>query len=1060
MPRLVHPPTTLRNRNRITNKYRLKIIHGNIDTDPFIPDEDDEKSRSNLAVAGVDQEDANEHHLQAVLNEAAQRNYSTQRTTRGANDKKTAPPAAYIPTPDSTGIVDNYEQLYPSNTWKDPSTYVCTSTTVEEAISNALAHDCTYYMDERDKEWLDKNNEEARGEGTSAQGAMSASGVRASARSAKAKGKEPESSSPVAVNEDEFELVMGLFEKVTHEKTEHLHLVSTFAGAKDVAHPERQSLGGMPFPPFSDYNDTFAAPLVPTDFAAFAVPSWIPPPSTLVRIARAIYPHWKERRLEREGHRIIPILNGDENDVLNESYICFRRREIKAVRKTRASTLTSSDKLLRLQGEFSYPLDLATAVLARENLKQECARQSQILWEKRLAVADLKRKFPTLGDQSDADLLLEKERPAKKPEPSASASRLPGLKIRTPNDPNATPRIEPVMRPQARAAMIQSKIDIELTRQRDHHWEDGINNSYQPPAVAYTSRLFKYVPPPSTPSWPGSSAPSEDEPMVPVLRAVRVRVGRGGRIMLDRRRPSPASDISIVKSSRSALFGSPPDEDEDMDIEDVARLKERWRFDADDCPAVGPDGADEQDRVLTDEYDPKYLRHSMCLLSENDHQGLLTDTMLHFPTEGSREVTKVPGFKLGMQYLMTRRDATGAPRQFPPGMQQPMISQQQPSPAPPTSVVAGTPISTQIKKMQPAAGQHMRISSNGGMRPPGIPVVASMQNHVSPTHTSPPRASPPHPPSQQHSPVLNGTNGQVRGAMTMPHVDQSNAESAHAVQVTNGIIPSHQPQDPVNLLQPPENNMANGVRANSPARPKSQNQHVNGTLPNGYQLGATMNGMNSYAASALAQAPSYLPQTSSGLSLQQMANIKSAFAANQSNSPPNQDMQGMQSNGNRQMPASYMHVPNGANFNMPLAGGTNINLKLPPARQMNWSSPMRPNSVVNGMDSAAMNGAMNGALNGALNGAMNGSMSPSPNHRHAVPVPVRTPSANGSRNGMRAMNGQLNAHSMSPHLQHSPSPMPSISQSQSPPRPPMTPMQMGSPSMQHQQPVGGFQNVY
>jgi hypothetical protein len=33
--------------------------------------------------------------------------------------------------------------------------------------------------------------------------------------------------------------------------------------------------------------------------------------------------------------------------------------------------------------------------------------------------------------------------------------------------------------------------------------------------------------------------------------------------------------------------------------------------------------------------------------------------------------------------------------------------------------------------------------------------------------------------------------------------------------------------------------------------------------------------------------------------------------------------------------------------------------------------------------------------------------------------------------------------------------MPSMSQS--PPRPPMTPMQMGSPSMQQQQP---FQNVY
>ncbi|KAJ7623472.1 enhancer of polycomb-like-domain-containing protein [Roridomyces roridus] len=985
MPRLVHPPTTLRNRNRITNKYRLKIIHGNIDTDPFIPDEDDEKSRSNLAVAGVDQEDANEHHLQAVLSEAAQRNFATQRPTRGANDKKTAPPAAYIPTPDSTGIVDNYEQLYPATKWKDPVTYVCSSATVEEAISNALAHECTYYMDERDKEWLDKNNEEARGEGTSVQGAMSS--ARTSARSAKAKGKEPESSSPVAVTEDELELVMGLFEKVTHEKTEHLHL----------------SLEGMDFPPFSDYQDTFAAPLVPTDFAAFAVPSWIPHPPALTRIARAVYPHWKERRLEREGHRIIPILNGDENDLLNESYICFRRREIKAVRKTRASQVTSSDKLVRLQNELSYPLELATAVLQRENLKQECARQSQNVWEKRMAV------FPSLGDKADDELLLDKERPAKKPDiaSSSSSSRITGLKIRTPNDPSIiAPRVEPVMRPQARAAMIQSKIDIELTRQRDHHWEDGINNAYQAPAIPHTSRLFKYVPPATAPPWPSPSPPpSDDEPMPPVPRAVRVRVGRGGRILLDRRRPNVDSSLALLRRSRSSLFGPPADEDVDMDEDDTARLRERWRFDVDDYPAVGPEGADEQDRILVDEYDPKYLRHTMSLLSENDHQGLMTDSTLHFqPMDGSREVTKIPGFKLGLPFITSRRDGAGVIRPFPPG-NMPQPSQGQPQPSPVTPSVNGTPISTQIKKMQPAAGQHLRISANGGMRPPGV--VAMQQTAASPNHASPPRASPPQPPSQQQSP-----NPSMNGA--------TNGDASHALPMANGI--NHQPQDTTNLLQPPENVM-NGVRANSPARPKSQNQHVNGVLPNGYQLP-----MNGYTQ---ANGAAYIPQTSSGLSHQQMQNIKSAFAG----SPPsNQDMQAaiQAANGNRQMSAAYM---NGVNFNMALGAGTNINLKLPPGRQVNWSAQMRPGS---GMEGAAMNG----------------SMSPSPNNRHAVAVPVRTPSANGSRNGMRVMNG------MSPHLQHTPSPMPSISQSQSPPRPPMTPMQMGSPSMQHQQPVGGFQNVY
>lgn len=80
-------------------------------------------------------------------------------------------------------------------------------------------------MDERDQEWLDKNNEEARGEGTSAQGAVSNAGARSS-RSTK-KGKEPEGNHPIAISEDDFELVMSIFEKVTHEKTEFLHHVST-----------------------------------------------------------------------------------------------------------------------------------------------------------------------------------------------------------------------------------------------------------------------------------------------------------------------------------------------------------------------------------------------------------------------------------------------------------------------------------------------------------------------------------------------------------------------------------------------------------------------------------------------------------------------------------------------------------------------------------------------------------------------------------------------------------------------------------------------------------------
>ena len=98
----------------------------------------------------------------------------------------------FIPTPDSTGLVEDYESLYPSDRWHEPVSSVKTSETIEEATLNALSHGFTYLMDERDNEWLDKNNEEARGEGTTAQGAVSTCGTttRTSQRSAKAKGKE------------------------------------------------------------------------------------------------------------------------------------------------------------------------------------------------------------------------------------------------------------------------------------------------------------------------------------------------------------------------------------------------------------------------------------------------------------------------------------------------------------------------------------------------------------------------------------------------------------------------------------------------------------------------------------------------------------------------------------------------------------------------------------------------------------------------------------------------------------------------------------------------------
>ncbi|KAF9483666.1 hypothetical protein BDN70DRAFT_799389 [Pholiota conissans] len=1024
MPRNHHPAaSTLRNRNRITNKTRLKIVQGSLDADAvLIPDEDEEKHRLTNLVAGVDAEDANEHHLQEVLSAAHRNNVST-RVTRG--EKPSAPPpSAFIPTPDSTGIVENYDELYPSNKWKDPATYVCTSSTVEENIVNGIANGFTYYMDERDQEWLEKNNEEARGEGTSAQGALSVSGTRTSARSAKAKGKEPEASQPVVITEDEFELVMGIFEKVTHERTEYLH-----HGLET----------GMDFPAFAEYQDVFSAPLMPPMFATYTVPTWIPNPQNLLKIAKAVYPYWKERRIERGGHRIIPTLNGDESDTLNESYICFRRRESKAVRKTRASQVTSSDKLARLQLELSYPLELAKALLTREKVKNESAVQSQAVWEKRLALVDLKRKFPSFNDKMDDELLIDKERPAKRPE----VARVPGLKIRT-NDQVPPRRLEIAIRPKENAQRIRDNIEAYLNKQKDldHHWEDLVDNPYQTLPTSYASRLFKYISPPSTPPPLSSSSQSEksdDEHNPLASRAVRMRYGRGGRVFIDRRDAAPRR--IVPKLPRSSLFSLPEEDDDEQkmevdedpeEAERIRRLEERWKYDADDVPPVSPEGADEQNRILIDDYDINYLRHTMTLYQESDHMQLLNDPTVIITTSDNITVPIVP-YRLGMPPPpYHRRDASTMMR-YPPNAMHPQVHPLG------MTAAAGTPVSMQhqIKKMQPpTAAPQMRISSNGGMRPPSMSVpnvqTNGMQNNGLQTNGTTPHHLSPHPmpvPVPQHSPP-NGVNGMSRAAISMPHVEVQKPEVISTPAIPNGVSPIPQTEVSTEMS-------VNGL----PVRPKSQNvtpqSHLALGVPaNGYHL-TPMNNMTA----ALVNSASYphnqnQQHPTGGLSLQQVQNLKSIFT----NIPP-ADVNALTARG---LPNGYMHVPNGGNMNMQISPGTNMNLKLPAARQMQWmNSPMqRPASVVNGID-----------------GQMNGVHVASPNVGHAVPV--RSPSANGSRPGMRNgvhVNGQ---HSMSPHMQHSPSPLPNIAQSQSPPRVPLAPnMGMASPSLSQQQPVGGTQNGY
>ncbi|KAI0635269.1 enhancer of polycomb-like-domain-containing protein [Trametes polyzona] len=781
MPRATHPgPAALRNRNRVTNKTRLKVIKDSIEADPIVLDEDEEKARV-VSTAGVDAEDANEHHLQAVLSAAASRHQSA-RSTRAA--EKESAPAAYIPTPDSTGVVSNYEELYPPGRWKDPYSYVKSSDTIEEATSFALVNGFIYYMDERDKEWLDKNNEEARGEGTSAQGAVS--GSTRSGRSSKAKGKEPELTHPVVISEDEFELVMALFEKVTHEKTEFLH------------HGLEQ---GAPFPPFSDYQDTFASPLRPELFAVYQTPEWVPPPAQMLRFARVIYPYWRERRLERGGHRIIPTVNLDDTDTKNESYICFRRREIKAVRKTRASQTSYSDRMARLQSELGDILDIVRHVNQREKLKRETQSQNHLVWDKRHVLADLKRARPSLGSKEDEELFLDRERPPKKQKVEISGQ---SIRLRRPreNGDAGSPvtHAEPQIRPKEREAAIRAQIEqeLQLRKEKDKQWEDASDFPYQASPAPYGCRLFKFLGKRSPPSASSASSPVSDEEPAP-NRAVRLRRGRGGRLLIDRR-----FNVKL----RPASF-----DDDEVSTERMKKLEERYRFDDDDAPAIGPGGPDEQDRKLIDECQPKHIAVTMSLLSEQDHRLFMTDSSLHITTAEGRQHTVMP---------FQPNQPCHIPLMRPP-IPPIQAAQRQPSVPPIPSISTantpaslsgsanGTPISVPARASSLA---HLRISSGGGVRVVSNGMSNGTQHSASPHSTPPSSAS------------VNGfaeaqAAAAAEAAEQKPKVAGQSSPNGHATPAEAAPTPSAASPTP------------------APAKPVNPTAAVNvPNMPNGYPLTA------------------------------------------------------------------------------------------------------------------------------------------------------------------------------------------------------------------------------
>lgn len=131
-------------------------------------------------------------------------------------------------------------------------------------------------------------------------------------------------------------------------------------------------------------------------------------PAKVMTHSKAVYEHWKTRKEIMGNGSLLPTLKFEthqESDDL-DPYICFRRREVRQTRKTRARDVQSADKLKRLRKELEEGRQLILLSREREILKGELLRADRMIFEKRAQVKEMKVRLGIKGD--DEDLINQK----------------------------------------------------------------------------------------------------------------------------------------------------------------------------------------------------------------------------------------------------------------------------------------------------------------------------------------------------------------------------------------------------------------------------------------------------------------------------------------------------------------------------------------------------------------------------------------------------------------------------------------------------------------------------
>ncbi|KAH8733115.1 enhancer of polycomb-like-domain-containing protein [Phaeosphaeriaceae sp. PMI808] len=406
----------------------------------------------------------------------------------------------FIPTPEAVASQLRYEDVYPKQ-FTQPATYIRFSSTVEDTSG------CPYCMTIDDVAFLKSFNQK--------------------------QGKKPHCS------EDEFEEIIHFFEVKTQDKQPYA------------------DVDGSPVLAYDDFEVEFDETIN----------------ESARRFARDVYSHWKNQRLLRGNRSLMPSLKSEKNLDTDDAdpYVCFRRREVRQVRKTRGRDAQVTEKLKKLRKELEDARVLMSEVKRREVFLREQLSTDKFIFEQRHAVKEIKRKLNIKGD--DEELLIT-QKPAPKPKRPTDLERvrqnIPGMKPQNTRPDGRLVDSDLVYLEEQqtkKTEAIDSFIEDNLVKHQKWNvgWVDATWRPITPPLEQAAAKSdFRTVftesqlptPPASVSDEEGADSmaiervnkhveprrstrirfatPPEDVPFQDQSR-FRRRIGRGGRVMIDRR---------------------------------------------------------------------------------------------------------------------------------------------------------------------------------------------------------------------------------------------------------------------------------------------------------------------------------------------------------------------------------------------------------------------------------------------------------------------------------------------------------------------------------------------